>query len=157
MAPPKWTTYVQRTTHLPPIDFTIELMHYEPPRSGHLSTPNNKHWLVPDVPWPIISENGQWSYTHIMRMLVNWFRNATVTRFKDWELLLIVLVLLVSVKQWRDPKMRLASWSYITMPTGSITNAYNGYRRIPDLQQWSFPLFSEMKTFCYKQQSSVHL
>ena len=37
------TTSVQRTTHLPPIDFTIELIHFEPPRSGHLSTPNNGH------------------------------------------------------------------------------------------------------------------
>ena len=39
----KRTTSVQRTAHLPPIDFTIELIHYEPPRSGHLSTPNNGH------------------------------------------------------------------------------------------------------------------
>ena len=31
------------TDHLPPIDFTIELIHFEPPRSGHLSTPNNGH------------------------------------------------------------------------------------------------------------------
>jgi len=39
----KRTTSLQRTAHLPPIDFTIELIHYEPPRSGHLSTPNNGH------------------------------------------------------------------------------------------------------------------
>ena len=39
----KWTTSVQRTAHLPPIDFTIELIHFEPPRSRHLSTPNNGH------------------------------------------------------------------------------------------------------------------
>ena len=39
----KQTTSLQRTAHLPPIDFTIELIHYEPPRSGHLSTPNNGH------------------------------------------------------------------------------------------------------------------
>ena len=32
----KRTTSVQRTTHLPPIDFTIELIHYDPLRSGHL-------------------------------------------------------------------------------------------------------------------------
>ena len=36
----KRTTSLQRTAHLPPIDFTI---HFEPPRSGHLSTPNNGH------------------------------------------------------------------------------------------------------------------
>ena len=30
----KWTTSLQRTAHLPLIDFTIELIHYEPPRSG---------------------------------------------------------------------------------------------------------------------------
>jgi len=39
----KWTTSIQQTAHLPPIDFTIKLIHYEPPRSGHLSTPNNGH------------------------------------------------------------------------------------------------------------------
>ena len=39
----KRTTSVQRTDHLPPIDFTIELIHFEPPRNGHLSTPNNGH------------------------------------------------------------------------------------------------------------------
>ena len=39
----KQTTSVQRTAHLPPIDLTIELIHFEPPRSGHLSTPNNGH------------------------------------------------------------------------------------------------------------------
>ena len=39
----KRTTSVQRTAHLPLIDFTTELIHYEPPRSGHLSTPNNGH------------------------------------------------------------------------------------------------------------------
>ena len=39
----KQTTSVQRTAHLPLIDFTIELIHFEPPRSGHLSTLNNGH------------------------------------------------------------------------------------------------------------------
>ena len=39
----KRTTSVQQTTRLPPIDFTIEILHFEPPRSGHLSTPNNGH------------------------------------------------------------------------------------------------------------------
>ena len=39
----KRTTSLQRTAYLPPIDFTIELIHFEPPRSGHLSTPNNGH------------------------------------------------------------------------------------------------------------------
>ena len=48
----KRTTSLQRTAHLPLIDFTIELIHYEPPRSGHLSTPNNGHKSGPDVPWP---------------------------------------------------------------------------------------------------------
>ena len=36
----KRTTSLQRTAHLSPIDFTI---HFEPPRSGHPSTPNNGH------------------------------------------------------------------------------------------------------------------
>ena len=39
----KRTTSVQQMAHLPPIDFTIELIHLEPPRSGHLPTPNNGH------------------------------------------------------------------------------------------------------------------
>ena len=34
----KRTTSVRRKAHLPPIDFTLELIHYKPPRSGHLST-----------------------------------------------------------------------------------------------------------------------
>ena len=34
----KRTTAVQRTTHLLPIDFTIKLIHYEPPRRGHLNS-----------------------------------------------------------------------------------------------------------------------
>ena len=33
----------KQTDHLPLIDFTIELIHFEPLRSGHLSTPNNGH------------------------------------------------------------------------------------------------------------------
>ena len=39
----KRTTSIQRTAHLSPIDFTIKLIHYEPPRSRHLSTPNTGH------------------------------------------------------------------------------------------------------------------
>ena len=45
--PPKRTTSVQRRdrSDLPPINFTIELhvIHFEPPKSGQLSTPNNGH------------------------------------------------------------------------------------------------------------------
>ena len=54
----------------------------------------------------ITSENGQWSYTHIMRTLVNHFRNATTTGFKEWALLLIVWAFLVSIKQRRGPKLQ---------------------------------------------------
>jgi len=46
---------------------------------------------------------------------------------------------------------------HITTPTGSILNVYIGYLHILDPQQWSFPLFLQMKIFCYKQQSSVYL
>ena len=45
--------------------------------------------------------------------------------------------------------------SHITTLTGSTPNAYKEYLHIPDPQQWSFPLFSQMKTFWYEQQSSV--
>ena len=41
--PPKSRQLLYRTDHLPPIDFTTELIHFKPPRSGHLSTPNNGH------------------------------------------------------------------------------------------------------------------
>ena len=37
----KQATSLQWTAHLPPNDFTIELIHFELPRSRHLSTPNN--------------------------------------------------------------------------------------------------------------------
>ena len=35
------TTSVQRTNSVPPIALPIEIVHSEPPRSGHLSTPDN--------------------------------------------------------------------------------------------------------------------
>ena len=38
----KWTTSLQQTDHLPPTDFTIDLIHFEPPRSGHPSTPYSR-------------------------------------------------------------------------------------------------------------------
>ena len=41
------TTSLQRTGHLTPIDFTIELIHFEPPRSGHLSTPYERTLMSP--------------------------------------------------------------------------------------------------------------
>ena len=49
---------------------------------------NSEQWTLIS-PWrnlaniKITSENGQWSYTHIMRTLVDCFRNATVAGFKD--------------------------------------------------------------------------
>ena len=63
----KRTTSLQRTAHLPPIDFTIELIHFEPPRSGHLSTPNTSQLRTTDTDqaptylgqYKITSENGQ--------------------------------------------------------------------------------------------------
>ena len=71
----KRTTSLEQTVHLPPIDFTIELI---PPRSEHLSTPNNGHWSGPNIPWPIQNylrkqtvklqpHNGhtQWSHTRV--------------------------------------------------------------------------------------------
>ena len=35
------TISVQRTNSMPPIALPIEIVHLEPPRSGHLSTPDN--------------------------------------------------------------------------------------------------------------------
>ena len=59
-----------------------------------------------------------------MQTLVNRFRNAAVAGFKRprtiLALLLIVLAFLVSVKQRRGPKMRLAGRAHITTLTGVI-------------------------------------
>ena len=76
-------------TSLAPVDFTITLIHFDPPRSGHLSPPNNGPQPPPltnPSQYKITSENGQWSFDHIMRMLVYLFHNATVAGFKDWAL-----------------------------------------------------------------------
>jgi len=54
-----------------------------------------------------------------------------------------VLAFPVSVKQWRGPKM---CQSHITMPTGSIPNAYNGYLRISDPQHRGGPCHSSRKS-----------
>ena len=35
------TTSVQQTNSMPPIALPIEILHLEPPSSGHLSTPDN--------------------------------------------------------------------------------------------------------------------
>ena len=80
----KRTTSVQRMAHFPPIYFTIELIRFESPRSGHHST-------------------------LILWTLVDRFRNATVAGFKDRALVLFVLAFLVSVKQQRGPKNATSS------------------------------------------------
>ena len=56
--PPKSGQPLQRTAHLPPIDFTIELILYEPPRSGHLTTDTDQA-LRYLAQYKITSENGQ--------------------------------------------------------------------------------------------------
>ena len=54
----KRTTFVQWTAHLFPIDITIEL---EPPRSGHLPTPNKGYW---DIGSPGNMHTWLWSDLH---------------------------------------------------------------------------------------------
>ena len=51
MNPPKSRQPLySRRLACPLIDFTIELIHFKPQRSGHLSTPNNEQWSPLDVP-----------------------------------------------------------------------------------------------------------
>ena len=43
----KQTISVQRTNSMPPIILPIEIVYLEPPRSGHLSTPDNGQLACP--------------------------------------------------------------------------------------------------------------
>ena len=45
----KRTTSVQRTNPMPPIALPIEIVHLEPPRSRHLSTPDNGQPAYPQT------------------------------------------------------------------------------------------------------------
>ena len=45
----KRTTSVRRTNPMPPITLPIEIVHLEPPRSGHLSTPDNGQPACPQM------------------------------------------------------------------------------------------------------------
>ena len=135
----KRTISVQRTDHLPPVDFTTELIHFEPPRSRHLSTPNNGHLSVPNIPQPIPLKMDSEDNVDACRPLS--LRHCCLIQRPNTivALLRIVLAFLVSGKQRRGPKRQphCVRQSQITMPTGSVPNAYNGYLRISDLQQWS--------------------
>ena len=129
----KRTTFLQRTAHLPPIDFTIELIHFEPPRSGHLSTLNNRHWSGPDVPWPIQNYLRKWTvklHLHNADTCPTAFVMPPSLDSMTEHYISTVLAFLVSVKQRRGPKMLVRPITHITTPTGSIPNAYNGYLRI---------------------------
>ena len=54
----KRTTSAQRTAHLPPVDFTIELIHFKPPGNFVLA---KVRWgpLFGVERCPLLSENGQ--------------------------------------------------------------------------------------------------
>ena len=70
----KRTTSLQRTAHLPPIDFTIELIHYEPPRrgqpvyKGQMAHPQSV--LCSEVLLYYVMSNKWFCYC----MLLNWFK-----------------------------------------------------------------------------------
>ena len=111
------TTSLQRTDHLTPIDFTVELIHFEPPRSGHLSTPYERTLMSPrltlaNTKLPPKTDSETTIVLHIMRTLVDRFRKNV--RRRRWiqktghnlALLLIVLAFLTMVQQRRGPKMR---------------------------------------------------
>ena len=74
-------------------------------------------------------------------------------------LLLIVLAFLARVVGvecgWRAVEHDEVAF-FLTSP---LLRKYTecGYLRIPDIQQWSFPLYWQMKIFCCKQQTSVNL
>ena len=64
----KRTTSVQRTAHLPPINFTMHRTNTL--RTSEKRTPLNstqRTLISPQSTLANTSENGQWSYTHIMR------------------------------------------------------------------------------------------
>ena len=130
----KQTTVGQWTDHLPSIEFTIELIHFKPPRNKHLSTPKNGHWSAPNVLLPIQNYLRKQTVKlyplivlYIVRMLVNRFCKDSNLSF-ILVLFLIVPAFLASVQQRRGPKMRpqvfnsLAGWAHIITPTGNIPN-----------------------------------
>jgi len=140
----KRTTSLQRTAHLPPIDFTIELIHYKPPRSRHLSTPNNGHWTGPDLPSPIQNYLWKWTvkrYTHIM------FRNATIAGFNDRALYYHCASLSRQRKATeRSENASPADHTLSRLPEVYRMQAiYNGYLRIPDTKRRGGPCHCSRK------------
>ena len=83
----KRTTSLERTTHLLPIDFTIEyISNLREANTSQLRTTDTDQAPTYLGQYIITSENGQWSYSQIMLTLVDRFRNATVAGFKDLAL-----------------------------------------------------------------------
>ena len=62
----KWTTSVQQTDHLPPIDFTIELiiLNLREADTSQLWTTDTNEPQTYLSQYKITTENGQWNYTH---------------------------------------------------------------------------------------------
>ena len=152
----KRSTSLQGTAHLPPIDFTIELIHYEPPRSGHLSTPNNGHWSGPDVPWPI----------------QNYLRKRTVKldphnvdacrplsyRHRRWiQWPSTVLAFLVSVKQRRGPKTRAKPITHYHAYQKYTECLYITDTSVFRTRSAAVVLGHCSRKWCYKQHLSVYL
>ena len=155
----KWTTSEQWTAHLPLIDFTIELILFEPPRSGHLSTDTDQPPTYLGQ-YKITSENVQWSYTHPMWMLVNHFVMPTSLDSKTKHYISTVALLTSLSCQCKATErsemlyLIARSTARPITPTGSIPNAYNGYLHIP--AHSGSPFHCSLKMSCYKQ-SSVYL
>ena len=132
----KQTTSLQQTYHLPPRDFTIELIHFKPPTSGHLSAPYSIHWWAQMYPsHKLPPKTGSETSPTIIWTLVNRFCKIVrhCHRMALLALLFIMLALLAIVQQQRGPKIRpdrvQQAWAEITMPTG-VPNAI----RIPAYQ-----------------------
>ena len=92
---------------------------------------------------------------YIMQTLVDHFRKTV--RHRRWiqklGAILALLLIVLAFSPWYSTGQVT---SHITMPTGSIPNAHNGYLRIPHTQQWSFPLLANEKFRIAMYQSSVY-
>ena len=108
----KRTTSVQRTAHLPPIDFTKELIHSD--------TDQSPTYLCQ---YKITSETDSEDNADACPSLSLRHRRRIQRSSTIVALPRIVLAFFVNVKQRRGPKMRLHrdQQSQITTPTGTIT------------------------------------
>ena len=66
----KWTTSVQRTKPVPLIAIPIEIIHWEPLRTGHLSTRDNRQPAAPKGQLPVKDYLQEWMDTETAGKIV---------------------------------------------------------------------------------------